>query len=178
MKTHRVTIALLVMCCLPGTAGAQLHRREPLAPAEIDKLRDSATDPDERLKLYTQYARTRLASLEQMRNDPKATGRGQQIHDLLQEFLDIYDERNENIDNFNTRKDDLRKPLKAVIEGDSEFQAKLLALKSAGDVQPKEAEQYRFLLDDALEAVGNGVQDHRQLLAEQVAAKHPKKGKS
>jgi len=178
MRTLRVTAALVVMCSWMGAAMAQLRQREALAPAEIDKLRDAATDPELRLKLYTQYARARLVSLEQMRDDPKTTDRGQQTHDLLQEFADIYDELNENIDNFNSRKDDLRKPLKAVIEADSEFQAKLLALKSAGDARPKEAEQYRFLLDNALETVGSSAQDHRQLLAEQEAAKHRKKGKS
>jgi hypothetical protein len=178
MKSRRVTIVWVALCCGLLTAGAQMHQREPLAPAEIDQLRDSAMYPDVRLKLYTQFARARLVSLEEMRNDPKATDRGQKTHDRLQEFLDIYDELNQNIDNFNDRKEDLRKPLKAVIEGDNEFQAKLLALKSAGDVHPKEAEQYRFLLDNALEAVGNGAQDHRELLVEQEAAKHHKKGKS
>lgn len=178
MKSQRFTITLVVFCCWLVTAGAQVRRREPLAPAEIDQLRDSAMYPDVRLKLYTQFARARLVSLEQMRNDPKATDRGQQTHDRLQEFLDIYDELSQNVDNFNDRKEDLRKPLRAVIEADNEFQAKLLALKSAGDAGAKEAEQYRFLLDNALEAVGNGAEDHRQLLVEQEAAKHRKKGKS
>lgn len=156
-----------------------MHRRESLTPGEIDQLRDAAMDPYGRLKLYIHFARARLLSLEQMRNDPKATDRGQQTHDRLQDFVDIYDELNANIDNFIDRKEDMRRPLKAVMEADNEFQAKLLALKSAGDAAPKEAEQYRFPLDNALEAVGNALQDHRQLLDEQEeAAKHRRKGKS
>jgi hypothetical protein len=177
MRNRGVAITLLVLCSWLPPAAAQMRQREPLAPAEIEQLRDSAMYPDVRLKLYTEFARARLVSLEQMRNDLKATNRGQQTHDRLQEFLDIYDELNQNVDNFNDRKEDLRKPLKAVIEADNEFQAKLLALKSAGNVGPKEADQYRFLLDNALEAVGNGIEDHRQLLAEQEAAKHHKKEK-
>jgi hypothetical protein len=141
-------------------------------------LRDAAMDPDARLKLFTRFARARLVGLEQARNDPKATDRNQQTHDRLQEFVDIYDELNENIDNFIERKEDMRKPLKMVLEADNEFQSKLLALKSAPDAGSKEAEQYRFLLDSALEAVGTGVQDHRQLLVEQEAMKHRAKGKS
>ncbi|MGH9499000.1 MAG: hypothetical protein ACRD3L_07630 [Terriglobales bacterium] len=178
MKRPQLTVAVMILCCWPMAGGAQVRGREPLAPAEIDQLRDSAMDSQLRLKLYTEFARSRLVSLEQMRSDPKTTDRGQQTHDRLQDFLDIYDELNQNIDNFNDRKDDLRKPLKAVIEADSEFQAKLLALKNAADTNPKEAEQYRFLLDSALEAVSDGVQDHRQLLVEQEAAKHHKKEKS
>jgi hypothetical protein len=179
MKSYRVAIALVVLFCWLGTIGAQVHRREPLTPDEIDLLRDAAMDPQTRLKLFTRFARARLVSLEQLRNDPKVPDRSQLTHDRLQEFADIYDELNENIDNFIQRKDDVRKPLKAVIEADTEFQAKLLALKSAGDTGPKEADQYRFVLDSALEAVGTGAQDHRQLLAElEEAAKHHKKEKS
>ena len=40
---------------------------------------------------------------------------------------------NDNIDTFVERKSDLRKPLKAIIEADTEFQAKLRALKSSFD---------------------------------------------
>jgi len=176
MRTGRVTIALVVLCCWLGTAGAQLRRREPLTPEEIDQLRDAAMDPYARLRLYIHFARTRLVSLEQMRRDPKVTDRGQQTHDRLQGFVDIYDELNENVDNFIDRKEDMRRTLKVVIEADNEFQAKLLALKGTGNAGPKEAEQYRFLLDNALETLSNGLQDHRQALVEQEeAAKHRRK---
>ena len=179
MKTWQALVALVVLLCWTVTAVAQVHRREPLNPEEIDQLRDAAMDPHERLKLFTRFARARLASLEQVRNDPKATDRGQVIHDRLQEFVDIYDELNENIDNFIDRKEDMRKPLKAVLEADNEFQAKLLALKGVPDVRAKDGEQYRFLLDSALQALEAGVQDHKQLLEEQEeAAKHRVKKKS
>src|SRR5579863_7501292 len=177
MTSRRVAITWVMLCCCIVTSRAQVHRREPLTPEEIDQLRDAAMDPSVRLKLYTRFARARLVSLEQVRNDPKATDRTQQTHDRLQEFADIYDELNENIDNFIQRKEDMRKPLRAVIEADNEFQAKLLALKSAPDPGPKETEQYRFLLDSGAEAVGTGVRDHRQLRDEQEAMRHRGKGK-
>ena len=151
------------------------HQREPLNQLEIDQLRDAAQEPTARIKLFLQFARSRLASLERLRADPKVTDRAQQTHDKLQEFLDIYDELNDNLDTFVERRADLRKPLKEVIEADNEFQAKLQALKSASDASKAEAAQYQFLLDNAVEAVDGGVQDHRQLLAEQEAAKHKKK---
>lgn len=160
---------------LLSTAWAQ-RRRDPLNPLEEDQLRDAAQDPAERLKLYIVFARTRLTSLEQMRADPKVTDRAQQTRDRLQNFLDVYDELNDNIDTFVERKADLRKPLKAVIEADTEFQAKLRALKSSVDAKKDESKQYDFLLTNVLDAVDGGVQDHRQLLNEQEeAAKHKKK---
>ena len=166
---------LVLAVLLLSTAWAQ-RSRDPLNPLEQDQLRDAAQDPGERLKLFIQFARARLASLEQMRADPKVTDRAQQTHDRLQDFLDVYDELNDNLDTFVERKADLRKPLKAVIDADTEFQARLRALKSSADANKGEAKQYDFLLANVLDAIDGGVQDHRQLLSEQEeAAKHKKK---
>jgi hypothetical protein len=170
-RLARLALAMLLL----STAWAQ-RRRDPLNPLEEDQLRDAAQDPAERLKLYIVFARTRLTSLEQMRGDPKVTDRAQQTRERLQNFLDVYDELNDNIDTFVERKTDLRKPLKAVIEADTEFQAKLRALKSSVDANKSESKEYDFLLTNVLDAVDGGVQDHRQLLNEQEeAAKHKKK---
>ena len=96
----------------------------------------------------------------------------------MQEFLDVYDEMNENIDTYVDRKSDMRKGLKMVIEADTEFQAKLRALKDAADTAKDEAKQYEFLLSTALETLDNSGPDHRKLLAEQEeAAKQKKKAK-
>jgi hypothetical protein len=170
-RLARLALAMLLL----STAWAQ-RRVDPLNPLEEDQLRDAAQDPAERLKLYIVFARTRLTSLEQMRADPKVTDRAQQTRDRLQNFLDVYDELNDNIDTFVERKADIRKPLKSVIEADTEFQAKLRALKSSVDANKDESKQYDFLLTNVLDAVDGGVQDHRQLLNEQEeAAKHKKK---
>jgi hypothetical protein len=175
---HRVACSTVLAWWLGSTmlcAAWIQHQREPLSQLEIDQLRDAAQEPAPRIKLFIQFARTRLVSLEQMRADPKVTDRAQQTHDKLQEFLDIYDELNDNLDTFVERKADLRKPLKEVIEADTEFQAKLRALKSSAEASTADAAQYQFLLDNAVEAVDGGAQDHRQLLVEQEAMKHKKK---
>jgi chromosome segregation ATPase len=170
-KLGRFVLAILLL----STAWAQ-RRNDPLTQMEIDQLRDAAQEPSDRLKLYLDFARSRLASLEQIRADPKATDRAQQTHDRLQSFLDVYDEMNDNIETFVGRKSDLRKPLKTIIEADTEFQAKLRALKSSLDANKEEAKQYDFLLTNVLETVDGSLQDHRQLLNEQEeAAKHKKK---
>jgi chromosome segregation ATPase len=112
-----------------------------------------------------------------MRADPKVTDRAQQTHDRLQNFLDLYDELNDNIDTFVERKADLRKPLKTVIEADTEFQAKLRALKDSLDANKNETKEYDFLLASVLDTVDSSLQDHRQLLSEQEEARHRKKEK-
>jgi hypothetical protein len=153
-------------------ANGQRHR-DPLTQPEIDKIRDASWEPRERLALYVTFARARLVKLEQMRSDPKTKDRAQQTHDILDEFLLLYDELNDNLDTYVDRRDDIRKPLKIVIEADTEFQAKLLALKDAAGVSTEEAKQYEFVLSTVLDTLDNSVQDHKKLLVDQEdAAKH------
>jgi len=166
-----------LVALLNSPAWAQ-RQRDSLTNPEVDQLRDTALEPDLRVKLYVKFARARLASLEPAQSDSKTTDRGKETHDRLQEFLDVYDEMNENIDTYVDRKSDLRKALKAVIEADTDFQAKLRALKDAANTAKEEAKQYEFLLSTALETLDSSAQDHRQLLTEQEeAAKQKKKTK-
>jgi hypothetical protein len=151
---------------------AQRHR-EPLTQAEIDQIRDASWEPKQRLSLYLQFARARLVKLEQMRSDPKTTNRPRQTHDLLDDFQLLYDELNDNIDTYVDRRDDIRKPLKLVIDADTEFQAKLRGLKDAPDVPAAEFHQYEFVLTNVLETLDTSSMDHRKLLADQEdAARH------
>jgi len=151
---------------------AQRHR-DPLTQAEIDQVRDASWEPRERLALYVQFARARLVKMEQVRSDPKTKNRGEQTHDLLDDFSLLYDELNDNIDTYVDRKNDIRKPLKLIIDADTEFQAKLRALKDAAGVSPREAGVYEFVLSNAIDTVDTSAQDHRQLLEDQEdAARH------
>lgn len=177
MKTsHWMTVILLLVSAAPVLA--QRHH-DPLTGAEIDQIRDTSWEPKQRLPLYVQFARARLVKLEQMRSDPKTKDRAQQTHDLLDDFQQLYDELNDNIDTYVDRRDDIRKPLKIIIDADTEFQAKLLALKDAAGVSPQEAQQYEFVLTNAIETVDSAADDHKKLLAEQEEqAKHKKLNKN
>jgi hypothetical protein len=158
-------LALQILALLSPLASAQ-RRQDPLNPLEIDQLRDAMLEPEERLKLYVTFSRDRMTKLEQMRADPKAKERALQTHDMLEDFLAVYDELNENIDMYVGRKDDIRKPLKTIIEADTEFQSKLRALKNSANSTADETSQYEFVLTDALDTVDSSVDDHRKTLAE------------
>jgi len=168
-------VGLAMLLVFAAALPAQ-RRRDPLTQAEIDQVRDASWEPQQRLGLYVKFARARLVGIEQMRNDPKTKDRGLQTHDMLDDFLLIYDELNDNIDTYVDRKDDIRKPMKLVIEADTEFQAKLRALKDAADVAPEEAKKFEFILSTALDTVDSSVEEHRQLLTElEETAKRKKK---
>lgn len=173
MKPSHLVCGLLLFF-VPAFAFGQRHR-DPLTQPEIDQIRDTSWEPKLRLPLYVQFARARLVKLEEVRSDPKAKDRARQTHDLLDDFQLLYDELNDNIDTYIERKNDIRKPLKTILEADTEFQAKLRALKDAADVPRAEAQQYTFVLDNAIETVDSSTEDHRKLLDDQEElAKHKK----
>jgi hypothetical protein len=174
IKKIPLFISLALSC---GIGFGQVHHHDPLSPAEIDKVRDAAQEPEQRLKLYVEFARARLDKMQQIHSDPKATDRENQTRDALQDFLDIYDELNTNVDTYADRGSDLRKALKPVIEADTEFGAKLRAFKSSLTPNSQEAHDDDFLLGSAVDAVDSSAKDHRDLLAEQEETfKHKKKG--
>jgi uncharacterized coiled-coil DUF342 family protein len=169
------SIILVALFAIPAVA--QRHH-DPLTEAEINQIRDTSWEPGRRLPLYVEFARARLVKMEQMRSDPKTKNRGQQTHDLLDEFQALYDELNDNIDTYVDRRDDIRKPLKTVLDADTEFQSKLRALKDAANVSPQEAATYEFVLTNAIDAVDSATDDHRKLLADQEEqAKHKRLNK-
>jgi hypothetical protein len=174
-RTLRRLVGWSLMLMIAAMAAGE-RRRDPLTQAEIDQVRDASWEPQLRLGLYMKFARSRLVALEQMRNDPKTKDRAAQTHDKLDDFLLIYDELNDNVDTYLNRKDDIRKPLKLIIEADTEFQAKLRALKDAADTPAEEVKTYEFILSNAIDTLDSSAEEHRQLLAElEEAAKHKKK---
>jgi hypothetical protein len=163
----RTAIFFVFLLALPLASRLSAQRRnDPLTPAEIDQLRDAMMEPEDRLKLYVKFSRDRMTKLEQMRADPKTTERGLHTHDLLQDFLNIYEELDDNVEMYVGRKNDIRRPLKLVIEADTEFQSRLRALKDAANADPKEAKQYEFVLNDAIDTVDSSAEDHRKTVAE------------
>lgn len=174
------SIILVAVFAMPALA--QRHH-DPLTATEIDQIRDTSWEPGRRLPLYVDFARARLVKLEELRSDPKTKNRAQQTHDLLDDFQALYDELNDNIDTYVDRRDDIRKPLKTVIDADTEFQSKLRALKDAANVPPQEAAAYEFVLTNAIDSVDSATDDHRKLLSDQEEQakhrrlnKHPSEG--
>jgi hypothetical protein len=177
IRSHTLQ-SIVVLAALTVPCAAQRHA--DLAPAEVDELRDSMMEPDTRLKLFVKFARARVDALEQVRIDPKipAADRPGQIHDKLQDFLDIYDELNDNIDMYVDRKDDIRKPLKVVMEADAEFQTKLKAFQDSLVSSKENTKPFDFVLSNTLDTLNDGVEDHKKLMQEQEeAAKNRKKHK-
>lgn len=169
-RAAQVLCFLAWMAVLALPAGASI-RRDPLTEVETDQLREAAQDPQLKLKLLVKFARQRLKSAEALQADPKAgPARGQQIHDLLEDFGNLVDELSDNVDAYATRKEDLRKPLADIITASSDFAARLKDFKTAAAASPagaKESKAYNFALEDAIDSVESGLRNAQELLEEQ-----------
>jgi len=153
---------LLLFAALPCLA----QRSDPLNDQEIDALRDTNQNSEKRLKLLVKFARARLDSIDQAKTDQKMAvqDRDDKIHDLLQDFLSIYDELGDNLDMYHERSDDMRKGLQEVIQGDGEFQARLERIRHASAAD--ELKQYYFVLTNAQDTVRSGSSEHKNLLTD------------
>lgn len=173
-RTHFVLPLIVFMAVLPLLA--QRNERDPLNPKEVDQLRDTNQEPEKRLPLIVKFARERLDAALAARDNPKLSSadRTTTIYSSLQDFLAIYDELGDNLDMYTDQKEDLRKPMKAVIAGDGEFKVKLDQIRRGAS--PDAMKTYGFALTSAIEAVNGGASEHRQLQQEQeLTAKERKK---
>ena len=162
----KITVLLLLLSVV-----ASARRRDPLTEAETDQLREANLEPYKRLKLLIKFTEARLASIEQVRVDPKATDRGKQIHDLLEDFTSLMDEINDNLDMYEARKmekdsvKEYHKGLKELLEADGRFDLKLKALRSAGETDPQTQKlfpDFRFVLQDAEESLKSNADAARE----------------
>ncbi len=149
---------------------AQIWNRDPLTDAEADQLREAAEEPDKRMTLLMDFATARMAKVDEAGTSKPAATRGRRLHDALDEFGRVMDEVDDNIDDYQTRRMDMRKGLAHVIETDTQFQSKLTELHSKAESSSAGAdgdEDYQFVLEDDLDLVNSQIQHAKEALEEQ-----------
>jgi hypothetical protein len=164
--------ALVFFCALPLCLPLAAQQRDPLNDLESDQLREAAQDPYKRLKLMIKFASERLDTAEATQKETEVRGRGQRIHDALQDFRELVDELDDNVDDFVQKQQDLRKPLGEMVSAEEGFNKRLQAIRERGQ-DPKLTEEYKlysFVLQDAQEAVNLSLEDAKKTLGEQSAA--------
>ncbi len=171
-RSLRCAVALLTLMAFAIPGSAQ-RKRDPLNDKEVEDLRETAQEPAKRMKLLVSYAKARMEMIEHMRTDPKLAGDNQsEIRKLLEDVAALVDEIDDNLDMYNQRTEDLRKPLKAIVEMDTDFQLKLRTIKEASSQD--ELRNIGFALENATESVNESADSARAMLADQVA----KRGKA
>lgn len=161
----RFLAAALVVSSLAAPVESQHKERDPLTDAEVDQMREAADYPSKRLELLVKFARERIFEIESAQGETPGSAKTKEMHDLLQDFISILDEIEDNIDMYSSHNADMRKGLKLVIEADSEWQLKLRQIKEKSP--PDELQQYSFVLINATDTVGDSATTARETLQQQ-----------
>ena len=169
---HRICLTRAAVVLLFFGSFALGRSRDPLTEQEVDQMRDTALNPNERFKLYIKFTDARLLAIEQLRADPKmAADRGARIHDLLQDVSALVGETEDNVDAYERQNLEMRTGLEAVIQATSGWQLRLRAFKDASSKDSAESRDYYFVLDTAIDSVNELADDARQTLQELASKK-------
>lgn len=144
-------------------------QRDFLTTNEADQVR-LAQEPNERLKLYTVFAKQRLDQMEQIAKEERP-GRSALIHDLLEQYTEIIDAIDTVADEALAKKADISLGMKAVADAEKEFAAQLRRLQESNAA---DRSRYEFVLTQAIETTDDSLEAANEDLTkrtEEVAAR-------
>jgi hypothetical protein len=158
MKTLRV-LAVLLLCQLPVTALlGQKDQRDPLTPAQQEKIAEAGYDPNTRVGLYTKFLNEHADVIKGL-IERAEEGRDQRIDSELQDFSVLLDELASNLDTYGERKADIRASLKPLSESVFRWQKILTDLPGRPGIQVSR--------DDAMSACKDLADQTSQLIVDQ-----------
>ncbi len=137
----RVAIAVLCGLLVATSLQAQKKKRDPLTPAQVDKIAEAGIDPNARIELYTQYLGEHADAIKKLSDRAKSDARANKLNYELLDFTALQDELGDNLDTYADRKADIRKSLQKLTEATPRWQGILRALmgEAGFDLARKEA---------------------------------------
>ena len=154
--------ALFVCALLALPLAAQ---RDFLTADEADQLRQTAQDPNTRLKLYVHFAKQRVDMVKSLLAKEKA-GRSILVHDALDDYTKIIDALDDVVDDALKKKADIQIGLGTVRSGETEM---LADLEKVQETSPADMARYQFVLKQAIETTSDSLDLAKQDLGVRAA---------
>lgn len=169
MATPRSTPSrrkVLALCALASaslfTTNLQAQRRESaMSEAEVEKLRDSAYNPPDRVLVFVDFLDLRIKQIDKLSTGKRQAGREEDIHDLMEQFTSILDDFDDNLSDYGKYHRDIRKVLPKVVAATERWAT---ALRT-----PPEHASYSVTRKLALESLADIKDSATKLIEEQKA---------
>ena len=158
-----LSFSALLCCTLLFSASISSYAQHDgiLSETEVEQIRDANQDPPARILVYQKILDKRTKRIDDLLAKRRAPGREEDIHDIMEQFVTIADELDDNLDDYATKHLDTRKALPKLLEA---LERWATALK-----QPPEHSAYSVERKIALETVADLRSTATKLLAEQNA---------
>jgi len=145
----------------------QQQKADALSEAEVEKLRDTNREPNDRVQTFMHFLDERTDKVRDLAGKPRQPGREEDIHDAMEQFVSIADDLADNLDEYSTRHWDVRRSLPKL---EKELDKWATALRT-----PADDERYDVERKLALEAIRDLREDSAKMLEDQKAwfALHP-----
>ncbi len=105
--------ALLALTLSPRLRAQE--RQSALSDGEVEKLRDTAYFPTDRVLAFVGFLNQRTAEIDHLSAGRRKPGREEDIHDQMEQFTSIADDLEDNLEDYGTRHKDVRKALPKLI---------------------------------------------------------------
>jgi hypothetical protein len=142
----RRAAALLTILALTLSLPLHAQRHESaLSEGEVEKLRDAAYVPADRVMVFITLIDSRTKRLTDLYAHPRRPGREEDTHDLIEQVTSVADELDDNLDDYDHRHQDIRKSLPKLILATDRWATELKT--------PPDNEAYSVSRKLALEAI-------------------------
>ena len=155
MKIWARTVLILCFAgALVSVAAAQTPEKDYLSSAEADKIRDAET-PNERIKLFMQFADDKLKKFQYELEHPSPTNHPQMLNFLMNAYIGCVDDATELMQETVEKQQNVRAGIDLVAAKSREFLEVLKKIQADG----KELDVYKDNLEDAIEGTQDAMND-------------------
>jgi hypothetical protein len=150
----RVIFALSLVAGVSAIGAAQMPEKDYLSAVEADKIRDAET-PNEKIKLFMQFADDRLKKFQYELEHPSQTNHTQMLNYLMNAYVGCVDDAADLMQEGVQKQQNVRAGIDLIANKTKEF----LEILKKIQADAKEIEIYRDNLDDAIEGTQDAIND-------------------
>jgi len=154
MKMWKRIALVIFATALARTVAAQVPEKDYLSAVEADKIRDAET-PNERIKLFLEFAEDKLKKFQYELERPSQTNHQQQLNFLMNAYVGCVDDAADLITEGVEKQQNIRAGVDLMASKTKEF---LQVLKKI-QTDAKELDVYKENLEDAIEGTQDAMSD-------------------